>query len=754
MDIQYLAGDLFAIIAMMIINHNAIKHGDNRAEYMSRFRFVQSVIAYLCIDCLCAVFGLFDCGVLLDISYSFLLFAVYLVLSLWVLYIVDYLNKGEKVRKVFSHLSFSLVLLSLILTTISLLKPSWFFLGDNAFYSDSIWHFIILCIPIVVFFLIVLRIIGMAITQKEERPKHIAIVWCGAAMIGSGIFQLIRPDVHFYSFGFVIACCIIHSYVEVSEHEEQEIREKEQLRKLEMMEKLFASASEDIFSGMLFIDIDTMDCIRVSNENGVFKYEEPKFWNSYLNDLIMNVIPEKREEVQQKLDEKFLKEMVLNQSHSVTYKGKGVYDDGQHRTYTSTAKRVEIDGRPTVIIFTKNISDYIKNQLLINEQLEEERYRAEIASKAKTSFLFNMSHDIRTPMNAVVGYLELLEKNQEDAKKREDYISKIKVSSEMLISILNNILDVARIEKGQIDSEERAWDIESFADSIFYVYKEIMAEKGLYFEKRFNITYKFVFCDIVKLREIFINLISNAYKYTEEGGVTVEIEQRPANREGYIGLVIRVSDTGIGIDEEFLPYVFNEYSREHMDDEGTEGTGLGMNIVKSLVDKMQGTISVSSVLGKGTTFEVNVPCKIADAQEAFVIEKEKKKEHSVVGKKILIAEDNDMNAAILTELLEVKGVKVIRAVNGQHCIDLLSKSDSGYFDMIIMDVHMPVLDGYEATKIIRQMEDGLKANIPIVAFTAHAFKKHREDAMKCGMNGYLAKPIDVNALYETIQEYI
>lgn len=389
-------------------------------------------------------------------------------------------------------------------------------------------------------------------------------------------------------------------------------------------------------------------------------------------------------------------------------------------------------------------TDQIRHNLEISE-LEKDKTRA--ANEAKTSFLFNMSHDIRTPMNAIMGFRDLLEKWQEDPVKRADYLRKIEDASNVLLSIINNVLEMARIEKGTVELDESVWSTEQFNDSIYSIFTEMMTKKGLEFVRSIDVKHPYVYCDPIKLREIFINLLSNAYKYTTHGKVSMDLKELESDREGYCLYQTTISDTGMGISKEFLPHLFEEFARESNTTEiKIEGTGLGMPIVKRLIDLMGGTIEVSSEKGVGTTVVVTIYHRIGDRSSLV------EKGDMVVdpklfeGKRILLAEDNDLNAEIAQEILQESGFVVERAEDGQACCDMLKKADENYFDIILMDIQMPNMNGYEATKSIRRMNNGTKANIPILALTANAFEEDRRQAMKCGMSGHLAKPINVHDL--------
>ena len=400
--------------------------------------------------------------------------------------------------------------------------------------------------------------------------------------------------------------------------------------------------------------------------------------------------------------------------------------------------------------------DHLEEIALLNTELEWAKTQAEAASSAKTSFLFNMSHDIRTPMNAIMGFRDLLEKHIDEPERRADYLRKIKEASKVLLSIINNVLEMARIEKGTVVVEEVAMNTKNFGISIFSVFSEMMAEKNIEFTHEDLVVHHNVYCDPTKIREIFMNLLSNAYKYTNPGGkVHVRLRELPSNREGYGIFETSVSDTGVGMSAEYLAHIFEEFSRENTSTANKiEGTGLGMPIVKRLVELMGGTIRVSSEKGVGTTFVVVLPHRIADEPENVEPEDVEADGAVFEGKRILLAEDNDLNAEIAEEILTSVGFMIERAEDGAICYEKIVSSETGYYDLVLMDIQMPNMDGYQATKAIRGLADKEKANIPIIAMTANAFEEDRSKAINMGMNGHIAKPIDVSELLMVLARVI
>ena len=383
------------------------------------------------------------------------------------------------------------------------------------------------------------------------------------------------------------------------------------------------------------------------------------------------------------------------------------------------------------------------------ENIKKAAKEAHIANETKTRFLFNMSHDIRTPMNAIVGFSELLEKHLDDKERAADYVAKIKKSSSFLLSLINYVLEMARIESGKVELKSEITDIKVLIDSLNAVFESDIKNKNLKYTCKCNIEHGYIICDLTKVKEIYLNIISNAIKYTNPGGsVNVEFREIPCDREGYATYVSKVEDTGIGMSKEYLPHIFEEFSREHTSTETKiAGTGLGLPIVKSLVELMGGTIDVESKVNVGTTMIVTLTFPIAMKEQA---EKQRKEVtnriiQNVKGKNILIAEDNELNAEIAMTVLKENGIQAECVADGKACVENLAQKPEDYYDAILMDIQMPNMNGYEAAKKIRSM-DGRRSKIPIIAMTANAFEEDKQRAIESGMNAHIGKPIDIKKL--------
>jgi len=449
--------------------------------------------------------------------------------------------------------------------------------------------------------------------------------------------------------------------------------------------------------------------------------------------------------------ENVLPHVIKGEEYVGTYR---VVGDGEIHYYRY--KYIYTGNQDQIIAGFQNIDDIVKEQEKQKKKLQEALEAAEKASKAKTSFLFNMSHDIRTPMNAILGFTDLAKKHPDDPARLRDYLNKIQSSGNVLMSILNNILEMARIESGSIDLDEQAVDLEEISEALFSIFQTQMEQKGIKFTKEINIQHRYVYGDQTKIREIFLNILSNALKYTESGGkVRILLEEMSPDKEGCAVFKTQISDTGIGMPPEFLERIFDEFSRERNSEKNNiEGTGLGMAIVKRFVDLMGGRIEVQSEQGKGSTFTVTFSHRIASKDDVTSDAVHHDLNKDFTGKRILLAEDNDLNAEIASEILSDVGFGIERAGDGQICVDMINSRPAHYYDVILMDVQMPNLNGYGAAKEIRNLNDKEKANIPIIAMTANAFDEDRKEAIAAGMNGHVAKPIDISKLIEKLSELI
>ena len=393
----------------------------------------------------------------------------------------------------------------------------------------------------------------------------------------------------------------------------------------------------------------------------------------------------------------------------------------------------------------------------LNAKLQIAAENAESANRAKSTFLFNMSHDIRTPMNAIIGYADLASRHSDDPAKLKKYMENIQVCGQNLLMLLNNVLDLARIENDKTEMEYSVSDVDKDFRNCIAMFQNQADSKGQTLTVTTQLPYPYIYADIPHLTEVCTNLVSNAVKYTGAGGtIRCDVTQKPGRKEGWCDTVVTVADNGIGMSQEFQKHIFEPFERERTSTVSkVEGSGIGMGIVKKLVGLMGGTVEVESKIGVGSTFTVTIPCRIASEDETQAKrETNPSDQKCLCGTRILLTEDNDLNAEIATELLQEEGCTVDRAKDGVECVDMLEKAANGTYQLILMDIQMPVMNGYDATKKIRRMDDPQKANIPIVAMTANAFSEDKQVALDAGMNDHIAKPINMSVLVPTLRKYL
>ena len=532
-------------------------------------------------------------------------------------------------------------------------------------------------------------------------------------------------------------------FVKAKEKKEQEI---------ELQREIIEGLGKEYFSVLAVeLDKDRVLSYRESGENGKiisdFCRKCGNRWSKIIPSYAETMVSDNTNgEFENQLGLETLRSQ--EKDYSMTYEFKLETGINYHQVRVAFVKKK--DGTRMAVVGTRNIDSLIKKERMQEEKLKKAYVAAENANKAKTEFLNNMSHDIRTPMNVTLGYNHLM-KSQLTESKQLDYQKKIEQSGKLLLAIINNVLDMARIESGKIKVDENYERVGEVVDEIISTFSSEAEEKEIHLSGSMKVTHRNILCDGTKIREIYVNLVSNAMKYTPRGGnVTITVEELPCEKEGYIKVKSEIKDTGIGMSKEYLPTLFEPFSREqNTTTRRIGGTGLGMPIVKKMVDLMGGSIEVASELGKGTVFTFTLMHKIADRK--FYSQKTEAAETSEMGKNlsgkhVLLAEDNDLNAEIAVTVLEETGIVIERVEDGIQCVNRVAQMSPGTYDLILMDIQMPNMDGYKATRCIRRLDDKKKAEIPIIAMTANAFAEDRKKAFDAGMNGHIAKPIDIEKL--------
>ena len=529
-----------------------------------------------------------------------------------------------------------------------------------------------------------------------------------------------------------------------------EIIKKEQ--EIELQREIIEGLGKEYFSVLAVeLDKDRVFSYRESGENGKiisdFCRKCGNRWSKIIPSYAKTMVSDNTNgEFEKQLGLETLR--LQEEDYSMTYEFKSETGINYHQVRVAYVKKK--DGTRVAVVGTRNIDSLIKKERMQEEKLKKAYAAAENANKAKTEFLNNMSHDIRTPMNVILGYNQLM-KSQLTEPKQLDYQKKIEQSGKLLMAIINNVLDMARIESGKMKVDENYEIVGEVVDEIISTFSSEAEEKGIHLSGSMQVTHRNILCDGTKIREIYVNLVSNAIKYTPRGGnIIITVEELPCEKEGYVKVKAEIKDNGIGMSKEYLPTLFEPFSREQNTTTGkVGGTGLGMPIVKKMVDLMGGSLEVESELGKGTVFTFTLMHKIADkkyySQKTETVEASDREEN-LRGKHVLLAEDNDLNAEIAVTVLEEAGIVIERVEDGIQCVNKVEQMSPGTYDLILMDIQMPNMDGYKATKCIRRLDDKKKAEIPIIAMTANAFAEDRKRAFDAGMNGHIGKPIDIEKL--------
>ena len=548
-----------------------------------------------------------------------------------------------------------------------------------------------------------------------------------------------------------------HFKIILSFYSVDEIIKKEQ--EIELQREIITGLGKEYFSVLAVdLDKDQVFSYRESEENGRiisdFCRECDNRWSKIIPSYAKVMVSDNTNgEFEKQLGLEALRSQ--ENDYSMTYEFKSETGINYHQVRVAYVKKK--DGTRMAVVGTRNIDSLIKKERMQEEKLKKAYDAAKSANKAKTEFLNNMSHDIRTPMNVILGYNQLM-KSLLTEPKQLDYQKKIEQSGKLLLSIINNVLDMARIESGNMKVDENFEIVGEVVDEILSTFSSEAEEKGIHLSSSMQVTHKNILCDSTKIRKIYVNLVSNAIKYTPSGGnITITVEELPCEKEGYMKVKSEIKDTGIGMSKEYLPMLFEPFSREHNTTTGkVGGTGLGMAIVKKMVDLMGGSIEVESEPGKGTIFTFTLMHKIADkkyysrkietAESSDSVEK-------LRGKHVLLAEDNNLNAEIAVAVLEKTGLVIDRVEDGIQCVSRIEQLPSETYDLILMDIQMPNMDGYKATQCIRHLNDKKKAEIPIIAMTANAFEEDKKRAIDAGMNGHIAKPVEIDKLVSEILKY-
>ncbi len=563
---------------------------------------------------------------------------------------------------------------------------------------------------------------------------------------------------------FLLRSVSVIIYSEITKRRQAKLREKEaekQKRQLELDKSIIEVLANE-YSSAFYVDLDT-DTLTPIRTDAAMEAHFGEFFKDrigyspayriYVNTVVHE---DDKEELFEAGSVESIREYLKD--NPIAFKRYRCLINGTEEIFEAKYVKVGKENqRPKVVVIgIANRESQTREEQNRQIELIEANKRAEEASKAKSTFLFNMSHDIRTPMNAIIGYTDMAEKNIEDKKKRDEYLGKVKIASRQLLGLVNDVLDMARIENGKIAIEETPNDIQECTQNTFQVLKQQAEGKKLQMTVEYrNIEHARVYCDELRLNRMFTNIISNSVKYTKPGGIiNFIVEELPGKRLGYARFKFTITDTGIGMSEDFVGHIFDSFARERSSTiSGVEGAGLGMAITKELVDMMGGTIDVKSELGIGTIVCVRIDFRISDVIKEVDEEVDTVYEKGLEFKRVLLVEDNEMNREIARNILESRGIIVEEANDGSVAVEMVLQKETDYYDYVLMDIQMPYMDGYKATGTIRSFADNKYAKLPIIAMTANAFEEDKKRALMAGMDAHLAKPINVKELFRTLQRF-
>lgn len=654
------------------------------------------------------------------------------------------------------------------ISVLSIWLELFFYIDENGAYGRGPWYVSQLVFTYgYILFAAVKLFIRMFMTREfQEQNTYMTMLSYFIFPVVFGVLQVSAPELPYLCIG--IALATLQTYLFNVNFEQERERSSS---KIHSFTRLFISS--------YYLDLQTGKREYLSNQSenvdnyltGNFYKEAPQDYEDAVHMYSDEYVHKDDRETYRNMCQRSYMEKVLNQDnlfYSFNYRQVTGKTEKWYRMHVIAASFLPNGAVSHVLMAVMDVDKQISNEISQQKAVEEALVQAENANKAKSTFLSNMSHDIRTPMNAIIGFTSLAQSHIDKQELVKEYLEKIVSASNHLLSLINDILDMSRIESGKIRIQEDEVSIKDVIQNAQNLIQSMAEEKNQKFVIKTNIFNNYIYCDKLRLNQILFNLLGNAVKFTPVGGeVTLEINQEKEAPEGYGVYIFKVKDTGIGIAPEFHDKIFEAFEREKATEaSGIQGTGLGLAITKNLVNLMGGRINVESELGKGTEFIVKLVFMLQDVEDEVAMEelqlqqeieanaRQKEQRNLFANRKLLLVEDNSLNREIAKILLKDEGFIVEEAVNGQEAVEKIQNAKEGEYTLVLMDVQMPIMNGYEATKAIRTLPNRVLANVPILAMTANAFEEEKKKALGCGMNGHISKPIDKNTLFQTIEEII
>lgn len=775
-DLGFMYATSAAVCCLIIVLIFTRVRSESRRSILSSDLF--SLLFFFALFCMAdCIWGLFASKMFLVSKIGFTIasygFHLGCALSafLWFGYMINYIGFSKFGQSLLNAVRYALALSQIVMLVSNFWTKGAFWVDDDGIYHTGFLRTLMFCAQFAYYVVIFLVAIHVTLRTKkvdDERKKLCSsAIFISAIPTLFGIFQWMLPDCSMYSFGFAITAVVLNLYY-VSAKIEQAISDSASSTERKLT-SIIQNVTRD-YEAIYYVDTVTKEFDTLLNPDksnsgsGVLSFTNTgvDFFNSTVRNIKLYIYEEDQEYVTKMMSERNIAyELFDKNSFSFTYRL--MINNVPNYCELTCMRPNDIREANKLIFAIRNINEATNKQIEQNNKLKEALELAKASDKAKTSFLFNMSHDIRTPMNAILGFTDMAKKHATDKEKVDDYLEKVSSAGDHLLDLINDVLDMARIQSGKIELNTVPIHVNEIGKAVI----PICIEEGA----RKNVTVNFlneldtnycIYADPLRLKQISLNLIGNAIKYSKTGGtVNVYMQKAACDSDGKIAIDMIIEDNGIGMSKEFMDNVFEPFEREKSTTQsGIQGTGLGLSIVKSLVDIMQGDIKITSTQGIGTKAIVSLVFDIAPDEETieYVTDITVAKEH-IKGKKILLVEDNPLNREIAVEMLtEELGLKVDEADTGaaavQKVADSIAAGINEYYDAILMDIQMPVMDGLEATSVIRNLDDPCNKHIPIIAMTANAFAEDKNRAIKAGMDDHVAKPIDVNTLCILLSKYL
>lgn len=759
---------LFLMFVLYLRMITAVVRSEKRDIYLS---IMIVGMVYLVTDVLWGV--IYDSLLPIPVPMQRMIYSVFYATSAvighrWFVY-VEYMQesvfyKNPVVRK----LSKLPMLFVVIVSVLSIWKGYFFYIDDQGAYCRGDWYVIQLVLTYgYIIFAAGKLAFRLAMTKDfEAQNTYMIMLSYFIFPVVFGILQVAYTDKPFLCIG--IALATLQTYLFYVTYEKERALSSS---KIHSLTRLFISS--------YYLNLQTgkseylsKDTEQISNFlTGDFYKTVPTqhvvALQSYMEKFVH---PEDKETYRTMCDNEYIATHLSEEKQFYSFNYRQVVDGKEkwYRVHVIAASFLPNGVVESVVIATMDVDHQVRYEISQKAVVEDALVQAEKANKAKSEFLSSMSHDIRTPMNAIMGFTSLAQSHVDDTCMVQNYLSKISSAGQHLLNLINDILDMSRIESGKIHLQEDEVSLDGVISEIESLMQSMIEEKNLMFDVNKNVKNNYVFCDKLRLNQVLINLLGNAVKFTPTGGkITLDIKQEMMAPEGYGIYFFKVSDTGIGIAKEYHQRIFEAFEREKVTEHsGIQGSGLGLAITKKIVELMGGRISLESIVGKGTEFTVKVMFALQEKDEEFDFveskeqklqkQEQKRRERKAFfqKRKILLVEDNPLNREIARTLLTEEGFEIDEVTNGQEAIDRISQSVEEEYALILMDIQMPIMDGYETARVIRNMKNRAHARIPIIAMTANAFEEEKKRALSCGMNGHISKPIDIDVLFNTIEGII